>query len=154
MVAPAPSKAVLAARQRRVGAGAANDVRFQWFLREVNDKVTLTMKERVRIATEHLKSKIVSNISRPVTKGKGSRGGRQVTNRSVPGEFPRADTTLLMKTIFSDVIDMGNGIADGFVGTPLSYGFILETRLNRSFLVRTLYEEQEIIKRILTGPLK
>ena len=153
MSTPAPSAAVIAAQQRRVGAGAASEVRFQWFLREVSDKISITMRERVRVATEHLKSKVVRNISRPVTKGKGPFGGRVVTNRSLPGEYPKAETTSLLKGIFSDVIDFGNGTVDGIVGTPLDYGLILETRMNRSFLVRTLGEEQQTINRILTGPI-
>ena len=59
-----------------------------------------------------------------------------------------------MKTIFADVRETSPGVNDGFVGTPLDYGLILETseRLDRSFLVRTLQEEFDTTRRVLTQP--
>ena len=147
----APAPAVTAARARRAGAAAAGDARIQWFIREVSDKITMTMEQRVKLATEHLRDRVVRNISRPVTKGTGPRGGRVVVDRSKPGEFPKADTTQLMKSIFGETRRQ-----DGYVGTTLDYGLILEVseRLNRSFLVRTLSDETPTIKRILTGPIR
>jgi hypothetical protein len=133
--------------------GAASDVRWQWFIKEVSDKISLTMLERTRIATNFVMSKVIRNISTAVTKGTGPRGGRVVTNRSKSGEFPHAETTQLMKTIFSDVREFGDGSCEGYVGTPLPYGLILEVRMGRSFLVRTLNEERAEIVRILTGPI-
>jgi hypothetical protein len=148
---------VLEARARRTATAAASKTRWEWYLKEVNDKVAMTMRQRVRTATEYLKSRVIQNISRPVTKVEGKRSGRIVViDRSRSGEFPKADTTQLLKTIFSDVLETTPGVWDGFVGTPLDYGAILETsaRLNRSFLVRTLNEERETITKMLTGPLK
>ena len=68
-------------------------------------------------------------------------------------EFPKADTTQLMKTIFN-VIEVRGNIIEGHIGTPMDYGLILEVKLDRSFLKRTLLEESSSIKRILTGPIK
>lgn len=149
---PKADARVEAARQRRVGAAQQSSVRIEWFINEVSNKITMTMERRVWMATEFLKSKVVQNISRPVTKGTGSRGGRVITGRSVAGEFPKAETTQLMKTLMSGVIVRG-GIIDGFVGTPLDYGVILELRMRRSFLVRTLNEQRGQITRLLTGPI-
>ena len=149
-----PSLAVTRARKRRSATAAGRSARFEWFLDEVADKVRLTLKQRVTMATEHVKSKVVKNISRPVTKTVGPRGGIVVTNRSKPGEFPKADTTMLMKTIFSNVEVVNKYVVDGFIGTPLDYGVILETRMNRSFLLRTLREEEGAIIRFINGPIK
>jgi hypothetical protein len=151
---PRASAAVEAARRRRVGRAAQQAVEIEWFIKEVSDKVSMAMRQRVRIATELLKSRVVKNISTPVVKGTGPRGGKVVTDRSKPGEFPHAETVELLKTIFGVVTETIKGVWDGFVGTPLDYGLILETKMHRSFLVRTLNEERDKIKRILTGPIK
>lgn len=155
--------AIEAARARRSASAADRSRETQWFIDEVSNYVALHMRKRVRLATELVKSRVIKNISRPVTKtvvtrrtatGQ-TRSYTRVTNRSKPGEFPKADTTLLMKTIFSDYQQAADGVYDGMVGTPLSYGLILETsqRLDRSFLRRTLNESRTEITRILTGPL-
>jgi len=154
---PPRAKQPSAARSGRAGRAARKAVEIEWFIRNVSDKVKLTMRKRVRITTEFLKAKVVKNISRPVTKGgTGPRGGKIVTDRSKPSEFPKADTTQLMKTIFGEVRQVSPGVFDGFVGTPLDYGLILETnkRLDRSFLKRTFDEERSTVTRILTGPIK
>jgi len=67
-------------------------------------------------------------------------------SRSKPGEFPRADTTRLMKDIFY----RRTGPTSALVGTSLKYGVKLELKMNRSFLRRTLYEFAPTIRRILT----
>ncbi len=164
-----PSAAVLQGRARRLSRAHDNAVRTQWFIEEVLDVVNTSMKKRVKIATEYLRSRIVLNISRPVTKTYLTRQvqvvnakGKTVTkkehsvtisNRSKSGEFPKADTVQLLKTIFTDVIELQPGCWAGFVGTPLLYGLVLELKMNRSFLVRTLNEERSKIMRILSGPL-
>ncbi len=106
------------------------------------------------MATELVHAKVVRNISRPVTKGIGPRGGLRITGRSKPGEYPKADTTQLMKTIFKHFQEDKPGVEAGYIGTPLDYGFILEYKLDRSFLRRTLREENDKVTRILTGPIK
>lgn len=129
-------------------------VRIQWFTAKVVSKIDLTMKTRMFLAVQYLEGQIVRNISRPVTKFRGPRGGLVVTNRSRPGEFPKADTTNLMKSIFSDVRVMAGKFVDGFVGTPVDYGVILELLMDRSFMVRTLRESQGPLLAILAGPIK
>jgi hypothetical protein len=153
------------ARARRATRSTANVRGIEWFIEEVSETIEMTMRNRLAVAVELVKSKVVVNISQPVTKTRKktsyvdpATGKRRVvsktvvTDRSKPGEFPRADTTLLSKTIFGKVVKEGS-LLNGYVGTPLSYGLRLETQMNRSFLVRTLREEQENVKRILTGPI-
>jgi len=48
---------------------------------------------------------------------------------------------------------VGNNTYDGYVGTPLDYGAILELKMNRSFLRRTLDEERPTIMKILRKPI-
>jgi len=149
-----PSRAVEAARLRRVARAQKGIAKFEWFVEEVSNKISMTMQQRVRMATQFVKDRVVMNISVPVTKGIGKDGQVVVTERSKPGEFPRADTTQLMKTIMSDVREAWKGVWIGRVGTPLHYGVILETKMYRSFLKRSLVEEKDKITRLLTGPIK
>lgn len=160
------SLAVLAAEQRRIDRAAADAARTEMFVDRCVNTVSLTLHTRVRLAVEYLRSKIVRNISRPVTKrpytqrvafvdsaGKVRHKNRtlvKVTNRSKPGEFPKADTTTLLKTIFGEVTKDGPS-SEGFVGTPLDYGVILELKKDRSFLLRTFNEERETIVRMIIG---
>lgn len=209
----APSAAVLAARSRRTARAGRESDRTQWFVNEVSDKISLTLRSRVRLATEFVKTKIVKNISIPVGRkevgiseaakrglesgldlvsgslskslrsvrfdirslnarranarriqdreavdfdelAKKLRTKRTLIERSKPGEFPRADTTQLLRTIFTDYKQAGPGTFDGFVGSPLDYSLRLELKMNRSFLRRTLNEERSTVIRILTGPIK
>lgn len=145
-----PSAAVLGARARRDSRAGRSSERTEWFIKEVSARMDLTVKQRVMIATEFVKNKVVKNISIPVTKGLGG----QVIERSKPGEFPRADTTLLMKTIFTDIRRAGNGIWDGFIGSPLDYSLSLELQMKRQHLSRTLNEERSRIRRILTAKIR
>ena len=155
MANPRSIKAIEAGRARRSAAAAAGLVRVEWFIKEVNQKVKISMKNRVRIATALLKDKVVRNISRPVTKGTtGPRGGKLVTNRSKEGEYFKAETTQAMKSVFSQVIESSSGVYDGYVGVPLSYPVILETKRNRKFLAASLNEERGRVNAILSGPLK
>ena len=156
--------AVGAARGRRAGTALERGARIEWYMRNVSDTVRDTMRTRVKLATDLVKYKVVHNISRPVTKistgtgrdklGRFTKAKTGATNRSKPGEFPKADTTQLMKSIFSVVRRASNSVYDGFVGTPLDYGVILETRMDRSFLRKTLEQERSKVMRILSGPIK
>lgn len=152
----APSEAVLAARERRAATSANADVRIEWFIQNVTSKLQMTAKQRVLLATNYLRDRVVKNISRPVTVGVGPRGGRVVVDRSKPGEYPKADTTQLLKSIFAEVRETSPGDWTGYVGTALDYGIILETsmRLDRAFLVPTLNAERAILQKFLTGPTK
>lgn len=163
------SRAVEAARARRTARAAADVVRVRWFIDEVCQQVRIPLKARVKLATTYLMNKVVLNLSTPVRKivtysmhskvvgGKAklvSRVRVDPASRSRPGEFPRADTTQLMRTIFTDYQEPETGAFAGFVGTPLDYGLVLEIRKQRSFLVRTLNEERPNIMKILTGPIR
>lgn len=151
---PKLSQRTLQARARRISRAKERSKKTEWFVDQVSDTVVLTVERRMKLATEFLKNKVVKNISRPVTKSTGPRGGRVVTNRSKPGEYPKADTTQLMRTIFGETKETETNVWDGFVGTPLDYGLILELRMKRPFLQRTLREEKARITKILTGPIK
>jgi hypothetical protein len=107
---------------------------------------------RLKVAAQMVKDQTTRNISRPVLKYKGIRSGRiQVDpeSRSKPGEFPKADTTRLMKDIFYEVLKEDHAV----VGTTLGYGLLLEVEMDRSFLRRTLTEMQPVVKRILTAKM-
>lgn len=148
-------QAIEAARARRVASAGMREAKTEWFIDEVSQTVRMSLKSRVRLATELVKNRVIRNISRPVTKTVVKSGGRSktiVSNRSKPGEFPKADTTHLMKTIFSAYTEE-NGLYTGHVGTPVDYGVILELRMARSFLVRTLRESYNDVLRILSGPI-
>lgn len=166
-----PSQAVIEARARRDIRWDKREAEIRWFVDAVSEKIQMSMKKRVRLATEYLKDRIVRNISVPVVRGfrvkqdtlldsetgKTSTRKRKetfVVERSVKGEFPRAETTQLMKTLFTDYREDSKGEASGYVGTPLDYGLILELRMDRSFLVRTLFEEADILRAILSGPIE
>lgn len=138
------SAAVNAARGRR---SSRTGVNIEWFINDVQKRTDLTVHQRVLIAMEYLRDKVVKNISIPVTK-EVVNGITRVTERSKPGEFPRADTTLLRKTIVSDVVKTDKGF-NGYIITPIDYGLTLEIEMDRSFLRRTLVEEMPVLERIL-----
>jgi hypothetical protein len=139
--------AVAAAQSRRAGRAGRAQVNIEWFIDDVQRRTDLTFHQRMLIVVEYLRDTVVRNISVPVVKVVvGNR--TRVTERSKPGEFPRADTTQLYKSIFGDVVQTDKGF-EGYVGTPIDYGMILETRMNREFLGRTLREEIRNIERIL-----
>lgn len=122
------------------------------FVDEVSRRIDMTLKQRMHVAVAFLQDRIVKNISVPVTKVViGNR--TRVTERSKPGEFPRADTMQLYKSIFWDVREDSPGRIQGFVGTPVWYSVPLELMMQRRFLTRTLDEERQSITRILTGPI-
>ena len=131
------------------------NVRIEWFIKEVSQTVSISMRNRVKLATDFVKNRVVMNISRPVTKTKGKKSGRiVVSNRSKKGEFPKADTVQLLRSIFGVVKKSSKGVYDGYIGTPLHYGLILETKMDRSFLKKTLLEERSKVIKILSGPIK
>lgn len=114
--------------------------------KEVVKTAGLFLKQRVTLATEWLKSEIINNISDPVIKATGT-----VTGRSRRGEFPKVDTTMLLKSIFSGVEETSLGSWDGYVGTPLDYGLELEQDMDRSYLERTFRENSSRVSDILEG---
>ena len=145
------SGAVAAAQARRGARKGKAEAKIEWFIDDVQKRTDLTFHQRVLIAIEYLRDKVVKNISIPVVKQViGNR--TRVTERSKPGEFPRADTTQLYKSIFSDVVQTEKGF-EGYVGTPQDYGMRLEMKMDRSFLRRTLMEEIPALERILGAKL-
>jgi hypothetical protein len=133
-----------------------NTYSIQWHGDVVDKQVKREMNARVKLAALMLRDATVKNISKPVTKlvTRTARSSfRRVrvdpNSRSKPGEFPRADTTRLMKDIFwRSVAPM-----EAIVGTTLDYGLWLEIRLDRSFLRRTFKEQQNMVRRVLTNPI-
>ncbi len=119
--------------------------RTQWFIKRTTDQIDSALRNRMEDTVVLLKNKTISNISKPVVRIAG------VVERSSPGEFPRADTLQLKTTLITEVKDVSPGIVDGFVGSPMSYSLILEQRLDRRFLSRTLFEELQNVKKILVG---
>lgn len=132
--------AMLAARDRRI---ARFNTRIDWYGDHVLHNINLGLEQRLKIVGQLLRDRVVINISIPVVKTKSKITGRiVVTERSLPGEFPRADTTRLTKDIFWEYHDEDMSVV---VGTTLDYGLWLETRMHRSFLRRTLLELSEQI---------
>lgn len=131
----------------------------QWdesYVREVER----TVAARVQAAGYHLVSRIRENISVPsrtvkLREGKGGKVkkvlGPRGSSRSRPGEFPHKDFGRLRQSIaqqhFPDE-------ARSIVGTNLPYGKFLELGTSkmaaRPFLRRTLAEEKETIRQMIT----
>lgn len=130
--------------QRRLMRHVRIDTRVDYYEKELTKGVKATMSTRVRVAAQLLRDKTVANISKPVRKL--GRGRVDPNSRSKEGEFPRADTTRLMKDIFVKT-DKGGKYAQ--VGTTLKYGLLLETKMQRSFLRRTFNEFRPQLARIL-----
>lgn len=145
-----------AARGRRITRAVANKARLDILVDNINKEIQLPLEKRAMIAVEYLKTTIIRNISKSVGRETDAAGYVIVTERSLPGEFPRAETTQLLKTIFSEFGEVRPGVYEGFVGTPLNYGLILETslKLDRRFLSRTLEEEYDTIVEIIVGRKK
>jgi hypothetical protein len=149
---------MLAARERRIGRW---NVRILWLGDRVRRNIHMGMEQRLKITAQLLRDRVVINISIPVVKEKRKVTstdpvtGRTktstktvVTERSKPGEFPRADTTRLMKDIFWE---LHPETMSARVGTTLDYGLKLELHMQRSFLRRTLFETQQQLGLILAS---
>jgi len=144
--------------------GVSRPKMLKWFGGTVHKNIRVGMQKRIKVAAMMLRDQVVRNISRPVTKlggvrrtSKGKFAGARVdpASRSKPGEFPKADTTRLMKDIFWRMETTFFGGDSAIVGTTLDYGAALELskRLDRSFLRRTHKEQLGTIRKILTsGP--
>jgi len=127
------------------------DVRLNLNIDRLVANTKLTVAQRIKIAGQLLRDGVVVNLSRPVRKYRSKRTGKMVVDpksRSVRGEFPRADTTRLLKDIYH--LFRSEELAS-YVGTRLLYGKILETRMDRSFLRRTLNELRGKLLMIVRG---
>ena len=175
------------ASRGRQSAGLARRIdrygsRLAWYGEQIKNDVTFSMNQRIRLVAQLLRDRIVINLSTPVVKvrvarqrdttsrGGGPRGSTYTwvdpSSRSKPGDFPHAETTMLMKSIFFDVdkderalraivgfpANATSAPKDIKSGTSLDYGVILETQMDRSFLVRTYNEMLPTMMKILTAP--
>jgi hypothetical protein len=140
---------------RRTGRAQEGLTRIVWKIEEAKKKVRFNLNQRVALATGLVFQSTLLNISKSV--GRGTRARKRtrtvVTERSKPGEFPRADTTLLMTSLFMGVVKEKRRTW-GYIATPQDYGLILEIKLNRSFLVRTLRAQEHTVRRLLTRPIR
>ena len=135
----------------------------KWRGDEFQRKLKGKIGAQLTLVGQLLRDRVVINISRPVTKLAGGRGagGRFLRawvdprSRSRPGEFPKADTSTLLRSIFYKKTGTKSAPAVR-VGTTLGYGAVLELspRLRRSFLRRTLVESRREIASILTKPYR
>jgi hypothetical protein len=168
-----PTQSMTLAVHNLVTLGNLSHKRLQFSLKlnltvdKVVKDTSLTVAQRVRIAGQVVRDAVVVNLSRPVRKVKSTRtitsvdgegiisSSRQSRttvdpeSRSKPGEFPRADTTRLMKSIF--VKHFPDQLMSR-IGTNLKYGAILEFQMDRSYLRRTLNEMRgQVLKIIQSG---
>ena len=130
------------------------NTRVQWYGQKVMGNINVGMEKRLKVCAQLLRDKVVINLSIPVMK-ETRKGKTVVTERSKPGEFPRADTTRLMKDIFWELrgpVVEGGQFTTAVVGTTLDYGLRLELHMNRSFLLRTLNEVSGQLGLILGSP--
>jgi len=144
-----------------------------WYINPVLSLFFKTFRNRMERATNYLQAKVVKNISRPVTKEYFVRDGVTdpgfdqnqhktarktsvafISNRSKKGEFPKEDTSRLVKSIKAYYVNDSSGKIMGAVGSEVDYAIKLETTMQRSFLIRTLYEEMGTLRRILGSPIK
>lgn len=155
----ATREAMLAARDRRI---VRWNMRVRWLGDRVRRNIHIGMEQRLKVSAQLLRDRVVINISIPVVKvkktylyndpitGRLKKSTRTVvTERSKPGEFPRADTTRLMKDIFWE---LRREEMRAVVGTTLDYGLRLELHMQRSFLRRTLFETANQIGVIIASP--
>ncbi len=155
------SRKVRAAYARRAARKGKSEANIEWFIDDIQQLTDKTLEERMETAMQYLWVTTVKNIDVPVVKEvvtlkRGPNKGKTLTRvieRSKPGEFPRADTTNLRESIASEVVRTDKGF-EGYITTPLDYAVILELRLDRRFLRRTLEEEIPAIERILGAKLK
>jgi len=155
------SAAFIGSTRGQVAAGAGiRATRLIWKGKTVMRSIVATMEQRMLMATKLLQAKVRSNISVPVGLRPGvhpSQGGkpRSVGVRSKPGQYPRQETGLLIKSIYREQSMIVPGlVVEGRVGTTLFYGFILETRMNRKMLVATLFQQSRNIANMFTGPIR
>lgn len=121
----------------------------KWHGEIVRRSLQLNVQQRLLVVGTLLRGQVAQNISIPVVKQSGARGRLVVTERSKPGEFPRAETRDLSKGIFLEELP-----SEVRIGTLFDYGVILELKMDRSFLVRTLNEKTVDIIKIMTAPMK
>ena len=134
----------------------------QWNSNKLAQEIVTGMAKRMALLGEHMKGAHMRKLSKPVVKitkarrrtttrgGKGSTYTYAVpSSRSKPGEYPRAETGLLMKSIQADTDVTPAGITLK-VGTTSKYGAELELKAGRLGLRATMIENIPVIKKVLT----
>ena len=97
---------------------------FNWYGDQLTGAIRKEWLRRLYVALEHLKARVQVNISKPSS-----------DRRSLPGEFPRAETGRLRNSIFYAVDEMA---MSGTVGTPLLYGKWLEFGTKGGKIIRPI----------------
>lgn len=133
----------------------------KWNTTLLNAQIQKGLTHRFSLIGEHVTNAHKTNLSRPVTKlkkkrkRKTSRGAKgssytaaDPNSRSKAGEYPKAETGLLMKNIFWDLKATPIGLQLK-IGTPSKYGAALETDAGRKGLRATMIQEVPMIKNIL-----
>jgi phage gpG-like protein len=138
-----------ASKARKARAGRLK-ARIDWFGTEAFLEIKLTMVQRVAIAGQLLRDKVVVSLAQPVKKITSGSGKTTVDpkTRSKPGQFPRADTTRLMKSI-----SYSQKGTEARVGTNVDYGLIHEVG-DRPFLSRSLKAIRAKLIRIMTQTIR
>lgn len=116
------------------------------FMRDLDAQVMKNMA----MALTFLKMKTQQNVSKPARQ----RSGGMV--HSKPGEFPRVIEGDLRRSIFTRGprrTGPNGRIVEGDVGTALDYAIYHEVYTGRSFLRRTLIEEQKRVGQILSSSI-
>ena len=124
----------------------------RWFVNPVLRQLDKYLTRRVAMATQLVERQVKKNISIPVGRAVGKNGRLVVIQRSLRGQYPRLESGRLHDSITSQITNR-NGEINGHVMTPVDYGEILENKLDRSFLLRTVLQQQSAIRRILVRPM-
>lgn len=127
------------------------NLRMQTYVDQVFQNTKLSVAQKLKMVGQAVRDRTVYNLSLPVRKYKSKRTGRTVvdpSSRSKRGEYPRADSTRLLKDVFWDFNQNQLVVR---VGVTLEYGLILEVKLGRSFLRRSLNEALPWISLMFTS---
>lgn len=145
--------AAVEAASRKQGKYGGRKYEIKWNGARMLKVMELEFSKRLRVASQLVKDQVKRNLSKPVLKYESPKTERIVVlreSRSKPGEFPRQETSTLMRDIFSELVAPdAAGLRKAVVGTTLGYGLRLETKMRRSFLRRTLNEMLPTVQRIL-----
>jgi len=126
------------------------EVQFNSALNQFADTLNRQMKNRMTRACQKVQGKAVDLIRNPSSGGRTYKRGGVTHMASPPGAPPNADTGQLMKSIAYQV--SGDG-TEGVIGTPLTYGLLLEMGTSRMaprpWLQPALDQSRDEVKKIL-----
>ncbi len=113
-----------------------------WQGDEFFEEVRGQIRANIGTAAEVLKADIQENI--------GIQGVPEA-RRSYRGEFPRMETGDLQRSIQVSGPTESNDTITAKVGSNLPYAQVLEEEMDRSFLARTLHENEDNYAQIIIG---